>query len=153
VVAVDGVVAALRGAGVAVVAATRDDDLRAEITRGWGPCLSDDGRALRVCLSATPDSRTLANLRANGEIAITFTRPTTYRSVQIKGTVRELAEPTAEELARTERHLAAFVDEAAQVGVPRAICERFAEPPFIAVTIAIGELYDQTPGARAGAPL
>jgi hypothetical protein len=45
------------------------------------------------------------------------------------------------------------VDQAEQVGVPRIIGSRFAEPPFMAVTIEIHELYDQTPGAGAGRAL
>jgi hypothetical protein len=150
---VDADIAAFVHGGVAIVAATRDDDLRPEITRGWGPALSPDGCELRICLSAAPDSRTIANLERNGDVAATFTLPTTYRSIQIKGEVRALGEPTADDLARADEHLAAFVDEAAQVGVPRAIGSRFAERPFVAVTVAIRELYDQTPGARAGAAL
>jgi hypothetical protein len=153
VLAVDADIAAFLGAGVAVVAATRDAELRPEITRAWGPLISPDACELRVCLSAAPDSRTLANLRDNGDFAATFSLPTTYRSVQIKGTLRTLDEPTPEDIARAEAHLAAFVDEAVQVGVPRAICSRFAERPFVAVTIGIAELYDQTPGPRAGAAL
>ncbi len=152
-VAADADIAAFLGTGVALVVATRDEDLRAEITRGWGPSLSQDGRELHLCLSAGLDSKTVANLRQNGDIAINLTRPTTYRSVQIKGRMRVLDEPTAAELARADAHLAAFLDEAAQVGVPRTLGQRFAEPPYISVTLAIIELYDQTPGARAGEPL
>jgi hypothetical protein len=153
VLAVDAEIAAFVHGGVAIVAATRDDDLRPEITRGWGPALSPDGRELRICLSAAPGSRTIANLERNGAFAANFTLPTTYRSIQIKGDVRELGDPTDADLLRAGEHLAAFVGEAAQVGVPRAIGSRFAERPFIAVTVVIRELYDQTPGAGAGSAL
>jgi hypothetical protein len=152
-IAVDADVAAFLGAGVAAVAVSRDDHLRPEIARAWGPLLSPDGCTLRICVSAASDSAMIANLERNGAFAVTFTLPTTYRSIQLKGTSRDVAEPTSDELALAERHIAAFVDQAEQVGVPRAIGSRFAEPPFTAVTIAIRELYDQTPGAGAGRPL
>jgi hypothetical protein len=139
--------------GVAVIAATRDDELRPEITRGWGPELSPDGCELQICLSAAPESKTLANLMSNGQFAATFSLPTTYRSIQIKGTMREIGEPTAAALDRAAEHLAAFLDQAAQVGIPPALGRNLAEQPFIAVTIALRELYDQTPGARAGTAL
>jgi hypothetical protein len=139
--------------GVAVIAATRDGELRPEITRGWGPELSADGCELEICLSASPDSKTLANLTSNGDFAATFSLPTTYRSIQIKGTARELGEPSAAALDRAAEHLSAFVEQAAQVGIPPALGRRLAEHPFIAATIAVRELYDQTPGARAGTAL
>jgi Pyridoxamine 5'-phosphate oxidase len=136
-VAVDADVAAFLREGVAVVVATRDAELRPEITRGWAPVLSADGCSLRLCVSAEPGSRTIANLEQNGDLAATFSLPSTYRSVQIKGAMRELREPTPDELALVRAHLGA----------------RFAEPPFITVTIGIRALFDQTPGARAGSEL
>ena len=48
--------------GVAVGVATRDDDLRPEFARGWGPEVSADGRSLRLCVSAPEGSRMRANL-------------------------------------------------------------------------------------------
>ena len=48
--------------GVAVGVATRDDDLRPEFARGWGPEVSTDGRSLRLCVAAPAGSRMLANL-------------------------------------------------------------------------------------------
>jgi hypothetical protein len=152
-VAVDADVAAFLRGGVALVVATRDAELRPEIARGWGPVLSEEGCVLQLCVGAQRDSRTIANLEHNGELAATFSLPTTYRSIQIKGTLRELRDPAPGELALVHAHLAAFVDEAERVGVPRVAGSRFAEPPFVAVTIAIRELYDQTPGARAGSAL
>jgi hypothetical protein len=152
-VAVDADVAAFLREGVAVVVATRDAELRPEITRGWAPVLSADGRGLQLCLSAEPGSRTIANLEQNGDLAATFALPTTYRSVQIKGAVRELREPTPDELALVRAHLDAFVQDAEQVGLSRVAGERFGEPPFITVAIAIRALFDQTPGARAGSAL
>jgi hypothetical protein len=150
---VDADVAAFLQAGVAVVTATRDDQLRPEIARAWGPELSPDGCSLRICVAAGAGSKMISNVERNGALSATFTLPTTYRSVQLKGTARDVAEPSADELARVARHIEAFVDQAEQVGVPRAIGTRFAEPPFMAVTIEIRELYDQTPGAGAGRPL
>jgi hypothetical protein len=151
--ALDADVSAFLGRGVAIIVATRDEQLRPEITRGWGPVPSPDGRSLRICLAAEPGSRTVENLACCRELAATFSLPSTYRSVQLKGTVQEHGEPTPADLAAAEAHVAQFVDEVVRMGIPPALAPRFAEGPYIAVTIALRELYDQTPGARAGAPL
>jgi hypothetical protein len=139
--------------GVVIVAATRDADLRPELTRAWGPLVSADGAAVTLCLNAAPGSRMVSNLEGNGAIAVTFVLPTTYRGVQMKGTVLGMREPTAEELTRVEEHVAAFVDQVEQVGVPANLARRLVQPEFVAVTFAVRELYDQTPGPGAGARL
>jgi Pyridoxamine 5'-phosphate oxidase len=90
---VDPDVAAFVAGGVAVVVATRDDALRPEIARGWGPLVAPDGAAATLCVGLHPGSRARANLEANGAIAATFSLPTTYRGVQIKGVARALREP------------------------------------------------------------
>ena len=75
---------------MAVVVATRDAEMRPEIARGWAPVLSADGCGLQLCLSAEPGSKTIANLEQNGDLRCDVRLPSTYRSVQIKGTLREL---------------------------------------------------------------
>jgi hypothetical protein len=61
--------------GVAVGVATRDDDLRPEFARGWGPEVSADGRSLRLCVTAPEGSR----MRAGFTPSTTHTRKTTER--------------------------------------------------------------------------
>jgi hypothetical protein len=139
--------------GVAIVVATRDHDLRPEITRGWGPHVSADGASVTLCVTAPQDSKTLSNLKGNGAIAATFSLPTTYRTVQIKGSVEDLCTPTPEQLARVEAHVAAFVDEVEQVGIPRNMARRLVHPELVAVSFAVRELFDQTPGPKAGSRL
>jgi len=144
---------ALLGRGVAIVAATREADLRPEIARGWGPAVGADGMTVRLCLGDPPGSRVRRNLEDNGAIAATFSRPTTYRGVQLKGTVTALGEPTEEDRERVRGHVAAFVDEVTQVGVAPGMAIRFLDDRLFAVTFEIREVYDQTPGPRAGAAL
>ena len=71
--------------GVAVGVATRDDDMRPEFARGWGPEVSADGRSLRLCVAAPEGSRMRANLGRNGAVAVGFSPPTIARAVQVKG--------------------------------------------------------------------
>jgi hypothetical protein len=150
---IDPELAAFLGQGVAVIVATRDDRMQPEITRGWGPQVAADGRELTLCLSMPPGSASRANLEANGEIAITFSLPTTYRSVQVKGRAELGGDPTPEQRSRIEAHVALFVEQVGQIGMAPSHASRMSVPPVVAVTCSVRELYDQTPGAGAGAPL
>jgi hypothetical protein len=145
--------AAFVRSGVATVVATRDDDLGPEIARSWGPEVAADGASVTLCVPAPAGSKTLANLEGNGAITATFVVPTTYRAVQLKGTMLDMREPTPEQLAQVEEHIAAFIEQVEQIGVTRKQVRQLVEPEFVAVTFAVRELYDQTPGPSAGSRL
>jgi hypothetical protein len=141
--------ASFLAAGVAVMVASRDAELQPEIARGWGPEVRDDGALVRVCLIAPPTSPTRSNLAENGAIAMNCTLPSSYRAVQIKGTVLELDDPGPEDLERARSHAARFVGETVKVGAP-APSEHYIQAIDLAVTFAAAEVYDQTPGPSAG---
>jgi hypothetical protein len=145
--------AAFVSRGVAIVVATRDEERRPALSRGWAPSISQDGAETTLCVAAAPGSATLANLEANGAIAVTLSDPPTYRTVQMKGEVVELCSPGAELLARVEEHFAAFAGELEQFGIPRDASRRFLDADLVAVSFAVRERYDQTPGPSAGGPL
>src|SRR6266508_2674936 len=110
--------------GVAVGVATRDDDLRPEFARGWGPEVSADGRSLTLCVSAPEGSRMRANLERNGAVAVGFSPPTIARAVQVKGVATRVGEPEAADLERVERHVRLFVAEAERIGAPPELSRR-----------------------------
>jgi hypothetical protein len=138
--------------GVAIMVATRGADLLPEITRGWGPAIADDGLAVRLSLIAPPESRTRANLEANGSIAVNCTLPSSYRSVQVKGSATELLEPDEASLARAREHAAAFAEDTGRVGAP-APSHLYVQAIDLVVSFSVEELYDQTPGPAAGSRL
>jgi predicted metal-binding membrane protein len=139
--------------GVAAVAATRDERLRPQVVRAWGLKVAPDGASAAICLGASPDSQTLANIAANGAISVSMVIPSSYRMIQMKGRVTAVAEPTAEQLARVEAHAAAFVAEVEPVGLTAEQARRFVHRDLVAVSFSVAEVYDQTPGPGAGARL
>jgi hypothetical protein len=143
----------LLGEGPAVVIATRDGRMRPQIARAWA-VQHIDGGAIRLCVEAAPRSRTRCNLDQHREIAVTMARPTTYRSVQIKGTVIELGAPTPEQRDLVDAHQRALAVEAAEVGMPGRLAARILNATsLVSVAVAVHEVYDQTPGTPAGEPL
>jgi hypothetical protein len=137
--------------GVAVGVATRDDDLRPEFARGWGPEVSADGRSVRLCVSAPEGSLMRANLEQNGAVAVGFSPPTIARAVQVKGVANVVGEPEAADLERVQRHVRSFVAEAARIGAPEELSQRmFVGAGLIAIEFSVDEVFDQTPGPTAG---
>jgi Pyridoxamine 5'-phosphate oxidase len=95
----------------------------------------------------------LANLAINPRVAIQLSQPLDYRTLQFKGTVlrKQLA-------AETERaFVQQFVEELAAVvdslGMPADRVVRMTHWPAIALELQVEQIYLQTPGPGAGAPL
>ena len=139
--------------GVAVIVATRDGELRPELSRAWGPALSEDGARLTVSVEAAPESAMARNLESGSPAAATLARLTSHTTVQLKGAVVEVAAPTHERLDAVTKHVDGFVAETAVVGVPESLARALVGPDLLDVTIDIAERFDETPGSGAGRPL
>lgn len=143
--------------GVATVLGTRDADLVPEVARGWGVRVLPDRNTVELCVGLPSTRRTLANLAANGQLAVTCVRPSDYRQVQLKGRLLSTLPPTPEDRAWVERHRRAFTSQVAGVGIAAALAPRFwnhDDPEaLVKIRFAIEEAYDQTPGPDAGRKL
>lgn len=93
-VRIDNEVRELLAGGVATIVASRDEELRPCIARGWGIVASPDGTEMTLCVAAPAGSRMRSNLESNAAIAVTCSQPTTYRGVQLKGVVVATFQPT-----------------------------------------------------------
>src|SRR4051794_4352615 len=65
--------------------ATRNAALEPLSALAFGLQPGSDGRELTVFLPAAVSPPTLANLRDNGQIAVSLVRPSDHRALQIKG--------------------------------------------------------------------
>jgi Pyridoxamine 5'-phosphate oxidase len=141
---------------VSVLVGTRDSRLVPEITRAWGPRISEDRQSVSLCVPIATSRKTLDNLEANGRIAVAFSLPTNYKTFQLKGRHAKTAEPDTTDLAAVEQHRDAFSTVNTPLGQPREIVEAFwrAEIETSAVLVKIlfvpEEVFDQTPGPGAG---
>ena len=144
---------------VSVLVGTRDSRLVPEITRAWGPRVFEDRQRVSLCVPLATSRKTLDNLEGNGEIAVTFSLPTNYRTFQLKGRHAKAAEPDSMDLAVVARHRDAFAAVNEPLGQPRQQVEAFwrAEIETSAVLVKIlfvpEQVFDQTPGPGAGRSL
>lgn len=154
---VHGVVAeqaAFLEGGVAILVGSADAVNVPHAARAWGATVLDGGSSVRLLLPS--DASVLwANLRATGELAVCFTDVATYRSIQVKGRVRALAEAaTPDDMATWERYRERFFS-AVEVGsgVPRSMVSRLAPAAVQPAVLEVSEAYEQTPGPVAGRSL
>ncbi len=144
---------------VSVLVGTRDSRLIPEITRAWGPRVSEDRQHVSLCVPLATSRKTLDNLDATGEIAATFSLPTNYRTFQLKGRSARAAEPDSGDLAAVERHREAFASVNEPLGQPRQRVEAFwraeieTSEALVKILFAPEQVFDQTPGPGAGRSL
>jgi hypothetical protein len=145
--------AALIRSRVSIIVASRDADLRPHLMRALGCHLRDDLRELSIFLSTAASEQVLDDLRANGQIAVVFSQPTTTLTVQVKGgdaTIHPLQGGDAEAI---EDYLAHFIQEVAAIGFPEHVARAVlgdAPDDVVAVRFTPTSAFDQTPGPHAG---
>jgi hypothetical protein len=148
----DDVFAFLTG-GKSLVIGTCDKDLIPESARAVALSVAPDRKHVSVFLPEAVCDRTLANLRANGAIAIGVSHPPDHRSLQLKGVLRKLAPASAEDLVFVQSYLHELSVLLDLVGLPANVVERLNYRPCVRAEIVVEALFIQTPGPEAGRPL
>lgn len=136
--------------GVSLLVGTRDHDNVPACARAMGASIAADRRSLTVYVPVATAERTLANLRDNGRIAITFSRVIDLRGVQIKGQCVGTRASTAEDEPLQQQYAHAFFGALEEIGIPRATSSRWAVTPSVAIEVRPETLFEQTPGPSAG---
>ena len=129
-------------------------DGRPFATRGWGLTVLDRATGESRVLIDVDDEERLAHLEGGGRIAVTGSDVPTLRSCQVKGTVDGFDEVTAADLAHVEHYCDGyFGDIEAADHFPRHLLERHRPDGFVACRFVVEDVFDQTPGPHAGAPM
>jgi hypothetical protein len=139
--------------GVDACVATRDRELEPEALLAMGIRAHADARHVTVYLPAATAGVTRQNLADNGDIAITLERASDARAIQIKGKATNVRDSDETERALQAVFRAALIEQFALVGIPRATTRRLVWWPSLAVDVEVREVFQQTPGPKAGEPL
>jgi hypothetical protein len=136
--------------GVSILVATRDAKQRPEAVRGFAPSIASDRRHLDIIVPRGLGDRTIANVKANGKIAVAFARAIDNVSVQVKGTCRDMRPTNEADVALVDRYHAGYIEGLYLVGMPRSLTSRFRSLPGEVLTIEVDAVFSQTPGPGAG---
>lgn len=136
--------------GVSLLVGSRNGALRPSSARGFGFELDAQRGAGTVFLAAAGSEVTLGNLRENGQLALTFSRPIDHRSLQVKGRVLSIAETTEQQRLVQERYFSRFCEGLILSGHQEKLLRRIRYYPSYAIGFRIESMFDQTPGPGAG---
>ncbi len=139
--------------GVAVVVATRDAELRPELSRAWGPALSDDGERLTVCVEARSELRDGAQPRSGSPVAVHLARLAPRTTVQLKGAVLEAGRRRRTGSTRSPRTSSASWPRPRASGSRRRSRVRWSGRDLLTVTIEVGRAVRRDARGRAREPL
>jgi hypothetical protein len=139
--------------GVSVVVATRNADLVPDAVRGCGCRVSRDRRSVTVLVESLRIGSVIADIEANGLIAVVFSQPSTHRTIQLKGTDARVVRVSPRDRDLAERHLAAWVDELTAIGYRPEFARAVhgdAPDAMVALVFTPTAAFQQTPGPGAG---
>ena len=139
--------------GISVFVGTVDADKIPTCCRAIALSTSNDFETVTVYIPAATGQETIANVATTRRVAISASEPLSHGSIQIKGVSRgvKLAPAAEEEFVRMRLHQ--FADVLAELGLPRRVTHRIAHWPAFAIEVSVEQVFDQTPGPKAGTPL
>ncbi len=139
--------------GISVFVGTADADKIPTCCRAIALTTKNNFETVTVYVPAATGQETIANVATTRRVAISASEPLSHGSIQIKGVSRgvKLASPADEEFVRMRLHQ--FADVLAELGLPRRVTHRVAHWPAFAIEVSVEQVFDQTPGPKAGTPL
>lgn len=140
--------------GLAIHMGTRNAALRPNGCRVTAVRVEDQGRNLVAFIPKAVTPAVLEDLRANGQAAISFARPTDDRAVQVKGQFISAQDADSAEEAFVLGQWQSLLNELALIGLaPLTSTSTWQMWPCVAVTIRVTAVFSQTPGPEAGSVL
>jgi hypothetical protein len=139
--------------GISVIVGTADADKVPTCCRAIAIATKDNFETVTVYVPAATGQETIANVATTRRVAISCTIPRSHGSIQIKGVSRGVKLAPASDEAFVRERLRMWADALGEFGMPRSITERMNVWPAFTVDVSVEELFDQTPGPKAGQPL
>jgi predicted pyridoxine 5'-phosphate oxidase superfamily flavin-nucleotide-binding protein len=139
--------------GASIIVATADAEGVPSTCRGIAIAARGEADTLTVYLPAATAHEALANIATTRRIAVGASHPLSHSSVQIKGVTRGVKMAPAADEAFVRERWEAFAAVLAEIGLPRRIMHGVAHWPAFAVEMSIEQVFNQTPGPNAGAPI
>lgn len=148
--------AAFLQSGISLCIGACDNRHVPTLARATGCRISADRRRVTMFVSATQAAPVLRCIRENGAITAVFSRPSTHKTVQLKGKDAVVGGLEAGDMERIEHYRGSFARELEPMGFDEMLIRTLlAAPPadLVAITFTPVEAYSQTPGPNAGEPL
>lgn len=140
--------------GLSIHLGTRNAALRPSGCRVTAVRVEDQGRHLVAYLPKAASAAVLDDLRSNGQAALSLTRPTDNRAVQVKGEFMSARDADPVEEAFVLGQWQSLLRELDMIGLAGlAFTSSWLVWPSVVVTFRVTAVFSQTPGPEAGAVL
>ena len=133
-----------------IIVGTADGNGRPAIARGISVWTQPDTERVTVIVSRWQWPDTVANVGRSERAAVTFSRPSTYETYQIKGPaqVREMTDRDGDVMQTYGREIATTLIE---LGIePPSIAHWYCTEDPLAIDLTAEAIFLQTPGPGAG---
>ncbi|HEX6592896.1 MAG TPA: hypothetical protein VF050_12945 [Moraxellaceae bacterium] len=140
--------------GVSISVASRDVRRVPSLARAAG-CRVNAGEVTVLLLPAQA-RQLLADISASGMVAVVFSSPSTNRTLQIKGRLQYIQAASSDDVAAAVQHREAFAEGIIPLGYAHDLayavhCRDNVD--LMAVRFAPTDVFEQTPGPKAGTRL
>ncbi len=136
-----------------ILLGTRSAVFKPGIGRAIGLRLAEEADRIDLMLSRWQWPQTAANIASNGQLAVTFSRPSDYVTYQLKG-LAELRDAEPDDLALGEKYVRRMGATLSGLGVGSAMTSGwFCTRDVVVARLAVEAVFVQTPGASAGSTI
>jgi hypothetical protein len=142
--------------GISLTLGSCGADLRPSVGRAAGCKVAPDRGTVHLFVSRVQVAPVLAHVRETGRIAAVFSRPSTHRTLQLKGRDARVEPVPPADLPIVARYRDAFVTELVALGYAEALIRTlldFPDDELVMLSFTPQEAYSQTPGPNAGRAL
>lgn len=151
----DNHLVALIEGGVSIMVATRGDDLMPDVVQGLAARVLADGQVV-VVISRPQGEGVLECLESGHPIAVTFSQPVAFRTVQLKAGAAAVGKAKKADVEATRRHQEAFAEQLRRLGYDDAFARAIVDPgeaELVTLRFTPTAAFEQTPGHAAGDPM
>ena len=139
--------------GTSVLVATVDRHGMPACCRAIAVTSNDDLASVTTYVPVATSQTIIANIAISHRMAVVVTHPVEHSSVQLKGLTSAARLARDDEAPLMNLRLEQFADVLHSLGIPRRVTRAVAHWPVFAIEMRVEEIYEQTPGPRAGARL
>ena len=139
--------------GLSIVVGAADAQGMPTCCRAFALRSQDELKSVTVYVPIATSHETIQALATTGRLAIGATWPADHSATQLKGVVTDTRLAREDEAAFVRDQIRVWSDVLAEFGVPKRLSSRATYWPAFAVTMRVEEIYEQTPGPKAGGRL
>lgn len=139
--------------GTTVLVATTDAQGAPWCARAVALNSTDDFATITVYLPLATSQQLIQHAAVTRRLAVAATHPMEHLSIQFKGTTLHTRVARDDEAAFVKERLAAMSDALDVLGVPRRLARSWTHWPAFAVEMRVEDVFDSTPGPKAGVRL